>query len=131
MAITINTTLKNTLLDGIDSVFNGGTLTIHTGSAPGANNAASGTVLATITLPADAFAAASSGTKALSGTWQDASADATGTAEHFRLVNSGSTQVLEGTVTATGGGGDMTLDNTSIAAGQQVTITSFTLGSTN
>ncbi len=131
MAITINTTLKNTLLDGIDTVFNGGTLTIRTGSAPGANNAASGTVLATITLPADAFAAASSGTKALSGTWQDTSADATGTAAHFRLVNSGSTQVLEGTVTATGGGGDMTLDNTSIAAGQQVTITSFTLGSTN
>jgi hypothetical protein len=30
-------------------------------------------------------------------------------------------------VTATGGGGDMTLDNTSIASGQQVTITSFTI----
>jgi hypothetical protein len=34
---------------------------------------------------------------------------------------------MQGTITATGGGGDMTLDNTSIASGQQVTITSFTL----
>jgi hypothetical protein len=34
---------------------------------------------------------------------------------------------MQGTVTATGGGGDMTLDNTSFAVGQQVNITSFTL----
>ena len=34
---------------------------------------------------------------------------------------------MQGTITATGGGGDMTLDNTSIASAQQVTITSFTL----
>ena len=35
--------------------------------------------------------------------------------------------VLQGTVTATGGGGDMTLDNTSIASAQTVTVSSFTL----
>jgi hypothetical protein len=35
--------------------------------------------------------------------------------------------VIQGNVTATGGGGDMTIDNVSIAAGQQVTVTSFTL----
>ena len=131
MPITLNTALKNTLLDGIDTVFNSGTLTIRTGAAPGAGNAATGTVLATIALPADAFAAASGGTKALQGTWQDLSADASGTAQHFRLVNAGATQVLEGTVTATGGGGDMQLDNTSLNAGQQVNITAFTLGSSN
>jgi hypothetical protein len=34
--------------------------------------------------------------------------------------------IEEGTVTATGGGGDLTLDNTSITAGQTVTITSWT-----
>lgn len=129
MAITLNTTLKNALLDGIDSVFNSGTLEIRSGSAPGAGNAATGTVLATITLPADAFAAASGGTKAAQGTWQDLAADASGTAGYFRMT--GGSNTLEGTVTATGGGGDLTLDSIAITAGQQVTITSLTLTSTN
>jgi len=79
-----------------------------------------------MTLPADWLAAASGGTKALAGTWQDASADATGTAGHFR-IKAGATCHIQGSVTATGGGGDMTLDNTSITAAQQVTITGFTL----
>jgi hypothetical protein len=34
-------------------------------------------------------------------------------------------------VTATGGGGDLTLDNVSIATNQPVTITSFTLTEAN
>jgi hypothetical protein len=34
---------------------------------------------------------------------------------------------LQGTVTATGGGDDMTIDHTSIASGQTVNVTSFTL----
>ena len=34
---------------------------------------------------------------------------------------------IQGTVTATGGGGDLTLDTITIVAGQQVTITQFTL----
>lgn len=74
------------------------------------------------------MAAASGGSKALSGTWQDASADAAGTAGHFRLYASdGTTAHMQGTVTATGGGGDMTVDNTSFAAAQSFTVTSFTL----
>jgi hypothetical protein len=81
-----------------------------------------------MTLPSDWLAAASSGSKAKSGTWEDASADGTGTAAHFRVYASdGTTCHIQGSVTATGGGGDMTLDNTSIASGQDVTITSFTL----
>jgi len=38
---------------------------------------------------------------------------------------------MQGTVTATGGGGDLELDNTSIAATQKVTITTFTLTAGN
>jgi hypothetical protein len=34
---------------------------------------------------------------------------------------------MQGTVTATGGGGDMQVDNVSFAAGQQFTVTAFTL----
>ena len=118
------------MLDAIET--DGGVsavLKIRTGAAPATcATADSGTVLVTANLPSDWMAAASGGSKALSGTWQDASADATGTAAHFRIYkNDGTTCIMQGTVTATGGGGDMELNNTSINSTQTVTITSFTL----
>jgi hypothetical protein len=64
------------------------------------------------------------GAVTLNGTWTDASADATGTAGHYRLTQG--SNIEEGTVTATGGGGDLTLDNVSIASGQTVTISTWT-----
>lgn len=99
-----------------------------TSSAP-ANCAASitATLVAEIQLPADWMAAASNGSKAMAGTWQDASANNAGTIDFFRIWdNAGTTCHHQGTVTLTGSGGDMTLDNTNVAAGQQVNITSFT-----
>ena len=130
MAIQLSAAVRNAMLDAIESTI--GTtavLKIRTGAAPAdVATADSGTVLATLTLPSDWMAAASAGAKAKSGTWQDTSADATGTAAHFRIYASdGTTQHLQGTVTATGGGGDLTLDNTSIASGQTVTINTFTI----
>jgi hypothetical protein len=72
------------------------------------------------------MAAASGGVKSKSGTWEDTSADATGTAAHYEIMDStGTTCHEQGTVTATGGGGDMTVDNTSFAAGQPFTVTAF------
>jgi len=129
VSITINDALKADLLDAIDTTFNSGTLEIRSGSAPGANNAATGTVLATITLPADAFVATSAGVKASQGTWQDASADATGTAAHFRLKNVAGTRILEGTVGLSGA--DLNVSNTSLVAGQGFTVTSFPLSFNN
>lgn len=130
MALQLSTTVRNARLDTIESTIGASAvLKIRTGAAPAdCATADSGTVLATLTLPADWMAAAASGSKAMSGTWQDASADATGTAAHFRLYEStGTTCHLQGTVTLTAGGGDMEVDNTSFAAGQQFTVTSFTL----
>ncbi|MCU0882966.1 MAG: hypothetical protein MUF14_09895 [Hyphomonadaceae bacterium] len=103
------------------------TLEIRSGAVP-ANCAAAdaGTLLVSMPLPADWLAAASGGSKALAGTWEKLLADAAGTAGHFR-IKQGATCHLQGTVTATGGGGDMTLDNVSIAASQRVTVTSFTI----
>ena len=130
MAIQLSTAVRNARLDTIESTIGtGAVLKIRTGAAP-ANvaTADSGTVLATCTLPSDWMAAASSGAKAKSGTWEDTSADATGTAAHFRIYASdGTTAHIQGTVTATGGGGDLTVDNTSFAAGQAFTVTAFTL----
>jgi hypothetical protein len=130
MAIQLSTTVRNARLDAIETaVGTSAVLKIRTGSAPSnCGTADSGTVLATLTLPSDWMAAASSGSKALSGTWADSSADADGTAAHFRLYASdGTTCHMQGTVTATGGGGDMTVDNTSFATGQAFSVTTFTL----
>jgi len=128
MAFQFSTAARNAAIDAVETAIGTGpTLEIRSGSAPATcATADSGTVLATLAPPSDWLAAASGGSKAISGTWQDLSADATGTAGHFR-VKQGATCHIQGSVTATGGGGDMTLDNTSIAAGQQVTVTAFTL----
>lgn len=134
MAIQLSSSVRDARLDAIESTIGtSAVLKIRTGAAPAdVATSDSGTVLTTMTLPSDWMAAASGGTKAKSGTWQDASADATGTAAHFRIYASdGTTAHLQGTVTATGGGGDLTLDNVSIASGQSVTITSFTLNEAN
>lgn len=134
MALQYSVAVRNAQLDAVETTVGAAPLLrIYSGSAP-ANcaAAASGTLLAEATLPSDWMAAASNGSKALSGTWQDASANAAGTAGHWRLYDSGGTTChAQGTVTATGGGGDMTLDNTSIASGQSVTITSFTITAGN
>lgn len=128
MAFQFSTAVRNASLDAIETTISTApTLEIRSGTKPADCAAAdSGTVLATMTLPADWMAAAASGVKALSGTWEDAEADAAGTAGHFR-IKQGATCHVQGSVTATGGGGDMTLDNTSIAVGQQVTITGFNI----
>ena len=128
MALQLSTAVRNAMLDAIETAI--GTtavLKIRTGAAPASAAAAdSGTVLATLTLPSDWMAAASSGSKAKSGTWEDTSADAAGTAAHYRIYASdGTTCHLQGTVTATGGGGDMVVDTAVFAAGQSFTITSY------
>lgn len=129
MAQQFSTGVRNAMLDAIETTIGtSAVLKIRTGAQPAdCGTADSGTVLASLSLPSDWMAAAASGAKAKSGTWSDASADATGTAAHYRLYASdGTTCHSQGTVTATGGGGDLTVDNTSIATGQTVTITGWT-----
>lgn len=130
MTIQFSVAVRNARLDAVETTI--GTspvLRIRTGSPP-ANVAASatGTVLSTLTLPSDWMANASSGSKALAGTWEDLLADATGTAGHFEITASdGTTRHMQGTVTASGGGGDMIVSNTSFALDQPFSIVSFTL----
>ncbi len=134
MSLQYSVGVRNAKLDAIETTISTTPIMkIRTGSVP-ANCAAAdtGTVVATLTLPSDWMAAASSGSKGKSGTWQDTSADATGTAAHFRIYDSGgSTCHIQGTVTATGGGGDLTVDNTSFASGQSFTVNSFTITDNN
>ena len=128
MAVQLSVAVRNARLDSIESTTGTApTLEIRTGAQP-ANCAAadSGTLLASMTLPSNWMNDASGGTKTLTGTWEDLSADAGGTAGHFR-IKQGATCHLQGSVTATGGGGDIELSSTSISAAQAVTITAFTL----
>lgn len=134
MALQLSVTARNARLDSVE-VDTGvsAILAMNSGSLP-ANCAASetGTRLVTMALPSDWMANASGGSKAKSGTWQDTSADATGTVGYFRIYKSdGVTCQIQGTMTATGGGGDMTIDSTSVTSGQQVTVTAFSLSDAN
>lgn len=134
MAIQFNVATRNARLDTIESTNgNSCSLEIRVGTPP-ANCAAArtGTILATINLPSDWMAAASSGSKSISGTWQDLSADNSGTAGHFCVYNSQATKdnttcFMQGTVSGTGGGGDMEVSSTSFTAGQSFTVDTFTL----
>lgn len=130
MSLQLSVAVRNARLDAIETVIGtGAIMKIKTGAPPATcATADSGTVLATLTLPSDWLAAASSGAKAKSGTWEDTSADNAGTAAHFRIYASdGTTCGMQGTVTATGGGGDLTVDNAVFAAGQSFSITAFSL----
>lgn len=128
MAVQLSTAVRNARLDAIETtVGTAAVLKIFTGAQP-ANCAAanSGTELASMTLATDWMNAAASGQKTLLGTWQDASANNNGTAAHFRIYASdGTTCHMQGSVGQ--GSGDLSLDNTTIATGQNITITAFTL----
>lgn len=139
MALGFSTGLANAFLDAMG---NGGTaqafwdsaiLEIRTARAATADAAPVGTLLASMTLPADAMAAASALAMAKNGTWSDPSADATGTAVSFRIKRSGDLGTLNTTdkridgdiSTVAAGTGDMQLVTTSITATQPVEVTSY------
>lgn len=128
MAVQLSVSVRNARLDAIESTTGtSAVLKIRTGAQPAScATADSGTVLASMTLDSDWMGAASNGTKSKAGTWSDSTADNTGTAAHWRLYASDGTSChAQGSVTTSGGGGDLTLDSVSITSGQAVTITSW------
>ena len=137
MSLQYSVNVRNGQLDQVEAVAGASAkLQLRSGSPPASCGAAdSGTLLCEMTLPSDWMAAASSGSKSKLGTWSGTGAAAAGSgtaAGHFRIKDSaGTTCHVQGTVTVTGGGGDMTVTNTSIANGQAVTVDSFTLTAGN
>jgi hypothetical protein len=133
MALQLSVAVRNARLDAIETTAGASPrLRLLTGAPPAdCATAQAGTLLCEIALPADWLANASAGSKVKSGAWTGAGA-AAGTVGHFRVVDAaGTTCHLQGTVTATGGGGDMTLDNTVLALNQAVTVNSFSLTDAN
>ena len=134
MTIQYSVAVRNAKLDAIETAIGvSAIMKLRSGAVPASCVAAdTGTVIATISLPADWMAAAAAGSKAKSGTWEDTAADAAGTIAHFRVYASdGVTCHIQGTVTATGGGGDMTVDNVNAAANQDIIINTFTINAGN
>ena len=128
MAVQLSVAVRNARLDQIESTIStSARLKIWTGTQPAScATADAGVQLADMTLPSDWMGGAAAGVKSLAGTWEDTSADNPGTAGHFRVYESTATTChIQGSVGQ--GSGDLSLDNTTIAAGQTVTITQFDL----
>jgi len=113
--------------DAIDAGSGPGTIKIYSGSQPATPaTAASGTLLATIVLGDPAFAAPANGV-ATGADPAAVNAAATGTASWCRVADSDGNAVLDGDVTASGGGGFMQLSSTALTSGTPVDITSLSL----
>ena len=129
MSVQLSVAVRNAQLDQIEATV-GVTpfLDIRTGAQPANCSVGdAGTELEHMALPSDWMSAASAGSKAKNGTWTG-TADDGGTAGHFRIKDSGDTTChMQGSITATGGGGDMELDNVSVSNGQTITVQTFTL----
>jgi hypothetical protein len=135
MAHQYSVAVNNARLDAIFTAI-GSTpvLKIFSGAEP-ANCAAADPagLLCTITLPATPMAAASGGSKAKTGTWSG-TASGTGIAASYRIYDSGGTVCgVQGSVTATAGGGDLTLDSVSaqVNSGQTVTVATYQINAAN
>jgi hypothetical protein len=130
MAIKMSATLRNARADvitGSSGIGGSGVLRIYSGTRP-ANVAAAitGTLLAELTLNATFAPAASAGVLTANSITGDTSADATGTATHFRIFKSGgTTAVMDGDVGTSGS--DLNLVTTAITAAQPVNVTSLIL----
>lgn len=132
MAIRLSTATRNAACDAVvDRVDGGpgaGTIQIRSGTQPAsADSAATGTLLVTVTLSDPAFGPASNGSATLAGVPLSAVAVADGTAGWFRMLDSTGATVLDGSVSAAGGGGDLQLSTTTIITGLTVEITSGTV----
>lgn len=125
----LSTTVRNARLDAIETAVGAAPLLLYFSGAKPANCAAADPsgVLATLTLPADWLAAASAGVKARTGSWA-VTASAAGSIASFRIKNAAGTVChLQGTVTATGGGGDLTIDDVAVEIDQVINVTTFAL----
>lgn len=129
LASAARTAAADAIVDLADAGAGAATIALRTGSQPAsADDAATGTLLATFTCADPAFGAASAGVATLDATPALTTAGvAAGDAGWFRLSDSTGTAVLDGSVTATGGGGDLTVNTTTVSVGLSVTLTAGTI----
>lgn len=134
MTLRISTVARNVACDGIVDLVDGGSgsgaIRVYSAPQPATpGTSPTGTLLAEFTLSDPAFGASSNGAATLDLT--PALTDvglAAGTAAWFRALDSTEAAgtglgIFDGVVTTTGGGGDLTLNTTTISVGVDVEIT--------
>jgi hypothetical protein len=130
MALAYDASIRNAQLDAITTRAGASALLrIYNGTRPATGGTAT-TLLAQLTCNATFAPAASGGTLTLNAIAGDTSADATGTATWFRIVQSnGTTFVMDGDVGTSGS--DINFNSVSIVAGGTVDVTSFVITAGN
>lgn len=133
MAISISTAARNAAVSGVaalvDADVGAGTVAVYSGGKPAAvSDPATGVLLATLILADPAFTGPVNGVMTLDATPVLATVGvANGAAGWFRMFDNSGDAVLDGTVTATGGGGDLEMNVTAISVGLAVQIIAGTL----
>lgn len=137
MAMRISTAARNAACDAVvDLVDSGGgtaKLQLWSGSMPGSfGDTPSGNLLAEFDLPNPCFGAASNGVAtanvgSISPTQGEAAAGAGTTVGFVRVVNANGDVVWENDSVGTGGGAQIVLNTTTISAGADVSVTSWTV----
>jgi len=122
-ATTLRTARASQIVAAIDAGAGAGKLRLYNGTRPATGGAVT-TLLAELTF-SDPCGTVTNGVLTFSAIASDTSANNTGTATWFRIVDSTGAFVLDGTITVTGGGGDITMTSTSIQAGVTVDATSL------
>lgn len=113
----------NSIVDRLDVGSGPGTIKIYTGAQPAsAGDAATGTLLATVTLQKPAFGDSVSGAATLADP-ASVNAVAGGTAGWFRAADSAGSTVFDGSVSDNAGAGDLKLSNVVLASGGAVDLT--------
>lgn len=130
MAFRLGTTARNNACNGIVDTLDQGSgaalIRIRTSTQPtNVGDAENGTLLGTLTCSDPAFGNSSTGVATASSITSDSSADASGTAGHFRMLDSDANPIADGTCGQ--GSGDLSFDNAVIVAGGVIAISSFTV----
>lgn len=125
MALTHATTIRNGLADYVVDALDTGSADPN-GDIQVATSGAFSTILALLQFANPAFGAAAGGVATANAIASDTNAPNSGTAANFRVRDRDNVEVFRGSVSATGGGGDMQLSSVGIVAGDTVSLTSMT-----
>lgn len=121
---------RQAAINALAALANNGYLRIFSNDSADPDSPSNGTLLAELRFAATAFqSAVDDGTNAsavANALIQDSSADASGTAGHWRAYNSSGTMINKGTISGTGGGGELQLNNINIVFGGIVSVSSLT-----
>jgi hypothetical protein len=130
MALAYDTSIRNAQVDAVTTRAGASALLrIYDGARPATGGTAT-TLLAELTCNATFAPGASGGVLTLNAIASDTSANATGTATWFRIVQSnGTTFVLDGNVGTSGS--DLNFNSVSFTSGGSVAISSFTVTAGN